>query len=212
MTDYEITAIATLESGTQIEGKIVIETTDALKIYYRWQQTILGFEERGSSCWPPVDADSADQIDIACSPATLFHTVYDLDPAVPDGAPVAGTTVEVLGGEPATSTNDEGFFRLSGIEAGLNAQPLELTLRASNGEHAEEHRVTVACNGFVEVDFGRPPGTRQRLHLWHRHRVEFWCTDGRRRQHQPVRCHHHPGGGAAPHSSAPRKRATQATR
>ncbi len=157
--DYEITAVATLKNGkeVEVEAKVVIRTTNPVKIFYSWQQTILNFSEEGSSRWSPIDPTDPAQ-DILCGNATIRGTAFD--PLTQSHNPVEGATVEVIGVDGTlTATNGDGFFLISDIGLGANNAPVQLTVRASTPDFTVDKTVTVFCDASLEVELGwSPPG------------------------------------------------------
>ena len=65
VAEYVVTATVTVDSGdgtpVVLEDSVVLETIEAERIFYHWQQEVLGFDYSGSSRWPPgiPDAPSA---------------------------------------------------------------------------------------------------------------------------------------------------------
>ncbi len=161
VADYEITAVATLKNGKQVQGTVSLKTTNPVKIFYNWQQTILNFSEEGSSRWPPMDPTDPAQ-DIRCGKATIRGTVFD--PLTPPHDPVEGAIVEVLGVDGTrAATNADGFFLIDDVGLGANNSPIQVTVRATTPDFTVDKTVTVFCDASLLVEFGQPPSAPARL-------------------------------------------------
>ena len=101
-----------------------------------------------------------------------FELNFDLLP-ICDDATVQGTVINavtnqpivgasVVGGGHQVVTNDQGFYRLEGLQVGTNNDPLDVLITVSKqGFHPLRKTVKVFCNATLTVNFGPPdqPGT-----------------------------------------------------
>ena len=54
VTEYDITATADFGDGRTASASITIKVTPLFRVAYRWQQSILEFDEQGSSRWSSI--------------------------------------------------------------------------------------------------------------------------------------------------------------
>ena len=151
VAEYEITAVAALGNGKQVEGRVKISTELPLKIAYRWQQTILSFAEHGSSRWPAADPGNSAQIDVGCEKAYIVGMVFDQV----THQPRTGAAVEALGSGKITTTDASGSYVLEDIPLGASNAPVQITVRASAPGFNEDRVVTVFCGAIIRVEFGK---------------------------------------------------------
>jgi len=162
---YTVTATATIDLGDGAElpigGSVTIETLPPQRIYYRWQETILEFEQSGSSRWPNYPGVT-DALTFPCADAILSGVVFDPDEA-PE-TPLEGATVTIRdSAEPPVQTDADGRFEFPPLDLG-EGPTLDLVIQATLDARVDvERSLSLMCGQLTDVQMGGPDTGEPRL-------------------------------------------------